>query len=110
MAGLRVGDGSTRPIAFTRGLLAGGGTAWTQAAGVYGSEGGFIVYLGGNIAPFTRNFGASASTGTLTNSNGNRTNNLLDTIRPAGNPANSAFFIEETFTGGNGSPTQPSGG
>jgi prepilin-type N-terminal cleavage/methylation domain-containing protein len=109
VAGLRVGDGSTKPIAYTRGIVAGGGTGWTAAQGVYGSEGGFVVFLGGNISPFTRNFGATDSEGTLTNSSGARTNNLLNTIKPATTPANSAFFIEETAGGASGSPTQPTG-
>lgn len=110
VAGLRVSDGSTKPIAFTRGLLAGStsGTAWDQAAGVYGSDGGFVVFLGGNVSPFTRNFG-TATEGTLTNSNGTRTNNILATIQPASVATSSVFFIEETSGGANGSPVQPTG-
>lgn len=111
VAGLRVGDGSNKPIAFTRGLLAtpDSGLSWSQAAGVYGNEGGFVVFLGGNISPFTRNFGATAAAGTLINTDGNRTNNILDTIKPATSAANSAFFIEETPSGGNGTRVEPTG-
>jgi prepilin-type N-terminal cleavage/methylation domain-containing protein len=109
VAGLRVGDGSTKPIAFTRGLLAGGGLEWDQAAGVYGKEGGFVVFLGGNISPFKRNFGSTAQTGDLTNTNGSPTNNILQTIRPATNAANSSFFKEETPGGANGTRVEPTG-
>jgi len=47
VGGLRVGDGATVPVAFTRGLLATG--AWDAANGTYRDVGGHIAFLGGNV-------------------------------------------------------------
>ena len=108
VGGLKTGDGSTKPIAFTRGLLAGGGTEWDDS-GVYGDEGGYVVFLGGNISSFTKDFGPTPTDGTLVNSNGSKTNDIRATIKPAGTSANSAKFIEETDAGADGSPVDPTG-
>jgi prepilin-type N-terminal cleavage/methylation domain-containing protein len=55
VGGLKQGDNSTTPIAFTRGLKADG--TWTATAGtdndptigVYKGDGGHIVFIGGNV-------------------------------------------------------------
>ncbi len=56
--GLSANDTSTTPVAFTRGL-ADTGSQWSSAntfpdGGAYGSDGGHIVFLGGNVS-FYRN-------------------------------------------------------
>jgi len=55
VAGLRLGDRATTPLAFTRGLTTDG--TWSEVGsseddpnrGVYGETGGHIVFLGGNV-------------------------------------------------------------
>lgn len=47
VAGLKMSDPATTPVAFTRGLTAQG--AWSLTSGVYKDTGGFIGFLGGNI-------------------------------------------------------------
>ncbi|GAB5560837.1 MAG: hypothetical protein SynsKO_24840 [Synoicihabitans sp.] len=59
VAGLRLSDKPTVPLAFTRGLTTNG--TWTETAsseddpnrGVYGDTGGHIVFLGGNVEFYT---------------------------------------------------------
>lgn len=47
VGGLKMGDPSTTPVAYTRGLQASG--TWDIAKGVYKDTGGFIAFLGGNV-------------------------------------------------------------
>lgn len=47
VGGLRVSDGATVPVAFTRGLLAAG--TWDATNGTYRDVGGHIAFLGGNV-------------------------------------------------------------
>src|SRR5690606_31632429 len=47
--GLHTGMRSTTPIAWTRGLREDG--TW-DPRGVYGSSGGFVVFLGGNVSTY----------------------------------------------------------
>lgn len=109
VGGLKTGDGSTKPIAFTRGLLSGGtlgaGIDWSQSDGVYSDEGGYIVFLGGNISTFQKDLGVTLADGVLVNSSGAKTNKITDTI----NSGSSARFIEETVAGADGSRVQPTG-
>ncbi|MEX2380980.1 MAG: type II secretion system protein [Opitutales bacterium] len=77
VAGLTMGHSSTVPVAFTRGLQTRNGQ-WADDA-VYGTQGGHIGFLGGNVN-FHRDLGASAADGELIGSNGERTNNILNTI------------------------------
>lgn len=59
VAGLRLSDKATTPLAFTRGLGTDG--TWSEAGsseddpnrGVYGETGGHIVFLGGNVEFYT---------------------------------------------------------
>ncbi|EIP99851.1 prepilin-type N-terminal cleavage/methylation domain-containing protein [Opitutaceae bacterium TAV1] len=53
VAGLKADDPSTTPIAFTRGLSAGGASGWTAAKLPWGKDGGHVVFLGGNVQWFT---------------------------------------------------------
>lgn len=48
VGGLKMGDPAATPIAFTRGLQSSG--TWDITTGVYKDTGGFIAYLGGNVA------------------------------------------------------------
>jgi prepilin-type N-terminal cleavage/methylation domain-containing protein len=68
VTGLTANDSATTPVAFTRGVS---GSSWpSSSAGLanpYGSDGGHIVFLGGNVA-FFRNLssaliGSRSSTG-----------------------------------------------
>lgn len=55
VAGLRLGDPATTPLAFTRGLNTAGTWSGTSGSeddpnlGVYGDTGGHVVFLGGNV-------------------------------------------------------------
>ncbi|MDR1279765.1 MAG: prepilin-type N-terminal cleavage/methylation domain-containing protein [Opitutaceae bacterium] len=53
VAGLRADDPSTTPVAFTRGLSAGGANGWNQAKLPWGKDGGHVVYIGGNVQWYT---------------------------------------------------------
>jgi prepilin-type N-terminal cleavage/methylation domain-containing protein len=64
VTGLTANDPATTPVAFTRGIEA-GPSNWPTTA-PYGSDGGHVVFLGGNVA-FFRNT-SSAFIGNRTNS------------------------------------------
>lgn len=74
VGGLRMGDPSTTPVAYTRGLQSATGT-WDINSGVYKDSGGFIAYLGGNVV-----FQASAEDAFTSNTNGARVSNVLNAI------------------------------
>ena len=84
VAGLRLSDPSTTPVAYTRGLGQEGtwnGTATdgTPQRGVYNEAGGHIVFLGGNVQ-----FYASIDNSLVANT-GRATSNLLQALpRPGG--------------------------
>src|SRR5690606_16231989 len=71
VTGLTVDMPSTTPIAWTRGLRLDG--TWDEE-GVYGTDGGHIVFLGGNVM-FYKNLGSGVSGG-LMGVNGERTSNI----------------------------------
>jgi len=48
VGGLKMGDPASTPIAYTRGLTATGG--WDANTGVYKDTGGYVAFLGGNVA------------------------------------------------------------
>jgi prepilin-type N-terminal cleavage/methylation domain-containing protein len=48
VGGLKMGDPASTPIAFTRGLTPAG--TWDAGTGVYRDTGGYVAYLGGNVA------------------------------------------------------------
>jgi len=72
VGGLKMSDPATTPIAFTRGLNAQGG--WDRDHGVYGEEGGHIVFLGGNVQFFR------ALDGRLVNTRGRPTSDIRETV------------------------------
>ncbi|WP_043582994.1 type II secretion system protein [Geminisphaera colitermitum] len=49
MVGLTATDASTTPIAWTRGLAAGGANGWNDAKFPWKTDGGHIAFLGGNV-------------------------------------------------------------
>jgi len=105
--GLTTGDAATTAIAFTRGILSSSTKAtggWDPSTAVHGSDGGHIVFIGGNVQWY-RNLGASAATGELINTNGNKGNLITDTVKIGG----TKNLIEETVTGGKGSLTAGTG-
>ncbi len=80
-AGLTANDPATTPVAFTRGIATSGATQWSNAStfptgGPYGSDGGHVVFLGGNVA-FYRNT-ASQFIGNIT-SNGQQVSDIANT-------------------------------
>lgn len=88
-AGLTANDPATTPVAFTRGL-SNTGSQWSNVStfptgGPYGSDGGHVVFLGGNVA-FYRNT-ASQFIGNIT-SNGQQTSDVVNT-----KPRTSTIFL-----------------
>ena len=69
VGGVKMSDAATTPVVYTRGLQASG--LWSASSGVYKDTGGFIAFLGGNVAfynnvqtansPFVSNNTASTS-------------------------------------------------
>lgn len=96
VGGLSSSDPATSPVAFTRGLNTNG--SWEDTHGVYKKEGGYIYFLGGNVA-FFKSVGTvdgSNGDGELVGTNGNKTINILSTIKASrrvyakGNVSNTA--------------------
>jgi len=75
VGGLKMNDGPTVPVAFTRGLLASG--QWSAENGVYKDAGGHIAFLGGNVQ-FYPNTTEAANQFTL--NNGQKGSNLLQAL------------------------------
>ena len=94
VVGLSTSDASSTPVAFTRGLKKDG--TWSSTVGVYGTNGGHIVYLGGNVS-YYKNLGAVETTdGELLNSSGAKTNDITKTIK---SNKTTVSFLQETETG-----------
>ena len=80
VAGLRMSDPSTTPLAFTRGLLPDGTWNGQSASdddptrGVYGDAGGHVVLLGGNVEFY------SALENSLVSNTGRPTSNLRQAV------------------------------
>ena len=80
VAGLRLSDKATTPLAFTRGLSTDG--TWSEAGaseddpnrGVYGETGGHIVFLGGNVEFY------SSIENSLISNTGRPTSNLRQAV------------------------------
>lgn len=82
VGGLRVTDGGSTPLAFTRGLTAAG--TWNASAtdanqGVYTDGGGHVLFLGGHVQFFRK------VSDPLTTSRGQPTSDLRQAIRSGGN-------------------------
>jgi prepilin-type N-terminal cleavage/methylation domain-containing protein len=86
VAGLNTNDPSTTPVAYTRGLPT-NASIWASS-GPYQSDGGHIVFLGGNVA-FYRN----TSNAFINATNGSQSSNINDT-RPR-TAANAISFLTQ---------------
>jgi prepilin-type N-terminal cleavage/methylation domain-containing protein len=75
VGGLRMSDGPTVPVAFTRGLLATG--TWSADNGVYRDAGGHIAFLGGNVQFYPNTTEAANQ---LTLNNGRKGSNPLQSL------------------------------
>lgn len=78
VGGLILGLPASTPIAFTRGLTDEG--EWTTANGVYGADGGYIVFIGGNVA-FYPDLLAANSRGLQMSDGSGLTENILEAIK-----------------------------
>ncbi|MDB6094074.1 MAG: hypothetical protein JWM32_1636 [Verrucomicrobia bacterium] len=98
VGGLKMGDPATTPIAFTRGLTAAG--TWDAAKGVYKDTGGYVAFIGGNVA-----FYSDVSQKFVSNSSGQLVSNVLQAL-PLGGPSR----VYATASGGvgtaNGTPAE----
>jgi prepilin-type N-terminal cleavage/methylation domain-containing protein len=74
VGGLRMSDPATSPIAFTRGLGTTG--QWDKDKGAYKDSGGYIAFLGGNVAFYKDLLGDNQ----ISASNGRKTSNILQAI------------------------------
>jgi prepilin-type N-terminal cleavage/methylation domain-containing protein len=75
VGGLRMSDGPTVPVAFTRGLLAGG--TWSAENGTYRDAGGHIAFLGGNVQFYPNTLEAANQ---LTLNNGRKGSSVLQAL------------------------------
>ena len=103
--GLTTSDSSTTPIAYTRGITAAITGSWSDTLGVYGTDGGHIVFLGGNVQ-YYRNLGTSTTTGELIGSDGNKAFDIKKTIKAT---STTKKFVEELPAGGNGTAVAGNG-
>ncbi len=92
VGGLKMGDPATTPIAFTRGLTASG--TWDTANGVYKGTGGYVAFIGGNVA-----FYPDVARKFVSNRSGQLVSNVLQSL-PLTGPAK----VYATASGGVGTP------
>lgn len=104
VVGLNNNYPATTPIAFTRGITSSTDGKWSATTGTYKSDGGHIVFIGGNVS-FYKNLGATLAAGELINSNGTTTNVLSGTIKAG----KATKFIEEDNSGVAAAEVLPSG-
>lgn len=89
VGGIRMGDAPSTPVAFTRGLQAGG--QWDAASGVYKDAGGHIAFLGGNVQFFPN---VTDPDSRLTLSNGTKGSSIRQAI-----PASARIYGTPPTTG-----------
>lgn len=102
IAGLNTSQSSSTPIAYTRGLAPNGKWIATGNMGVYGDDGGHIVFIGGNV-DFYKDTGLTEEDGIFTQtgaSAGERTNNILKAFSSA----------QASYSDPNGPGTSSTGG
>lgn len=75
VGGLRMSDGPTIPVAFTRGLLSAG--VWSVDSGVYRDTGGHNAFLGGNVQFYPNTQEAAMQ---LTLNNGRKGSSVLQAL------------------------------
>ena len=94
VGGVKVTDNPMTPVIYTRGLQANG--SWSATSGVYGDQGGFIAFLGGNVAFYSSTSPATNPPGVFVTNNPTSTSQTRPTdVRQAvpfnvATPANSA--------------------
>ena len=87
VGGLKMRDPATTPIAYTRGLTAAG--AWDRERGVYGADGGHVIFLGGNVQFYP------AIDGRLVDVRGKPTSDIRQTI-PAPADGNQRLYGKDS--------------
>ncbi len=80
VVGLNTNYSASTPVAYTRGIAASSSGKWLETTGTYKADGGYIVFIGGNVA-FYKNLGTSDASGELINSNGSQTNSITNTVK-----------------------------
>jgi prepilin-type N-terminal cleavage/methylation domain-containing protein len=88
VGGLKMSDPATTPVVFTRGLQQNG--TWSATSGVYRDTGGFIAFLGGNIAFYPNTTGLFVSNNPTSTSQTKPANILQGIPFNATTPNNSA--------------------
>ena len=83
------------PLAFTRGIVTSTDGKWVATTSPYGAEGGYILFVGGNVSYF-KSLGLAVTSGELTSSNGALTNSIIQTVKAA---KTSVSFVQEDNTG-----------
>jgi len=89
VGGLKMSDPATAPVAYTRGLTTAGtwnGTTGSTTIGVYKDVGGYIGFLGGNVAFYPNTTGLFTSNGT----GASKPTNILQAIPFGSSAANRA--------------------
>ncbi len=115
VGGVRMSDPATTPVIWTRGLQPDG--LWSATSGVYKDTGGFIAFLGGNVAfyPNTTNQNPASPSPFISNHPGStsetRPVNVLQAIPyNAAAPQNSArIYVISPPTGAGGMVGSPGG-
>lgn len=104
IGGLRQSAPSTTPLIFSRGLQADG--KWHETDSVYRGDGGYIGFVGGNVAWYKDLDDATTpANGVLIRTNGQRTKDIQQTIRNTAliYGTNSAVLGTQAGTPGTGS-------
>jgi prepilin-type N-terminal cleavage/methylation domain-containing protein len=104
VGGVKMSDLPTSPVIYTRGLTTTG--AWSATSGVYKDAGGYIAFLGGNVA-FYPNISTAASSPLVSNiptsTSQNKPTNILQAVPyNVATPANSSRIYGIPPTSGAG--------
>ena len=101
IAGLNSSYSATTPLAYSRGIVSSADGKWSASTAPYGSDGGYVLFVGGNVS-YLKNLGTTTA-GELTNSSGATSNKITDTIKST----KTVLFLEEDNSGvsSSGAPT-----
>ena len=95
VVGLNTNYSATTPVAFTRGIVSSTDGKWSETAGAYKTDGGHIVYIGGNVALY-KNLGPAINSGEIIMPNGTTSNDIK---RSVNSTKTAVRFIEEDAAG-----------
>ena len=95
VVGLNTNYSPNTPIAYTRGIASSSDGKWSESNGTYKADGGYVVFIGGNVAQY-KNLGTAAASGELINSDGSQTNVITQTVRAS---KTNVKFLEEDASG-----------